>query len=112
MEINNFWENSYKFRASAQEGEKELGYCEGTFLEGAGEIYYIEVLPGERQKGLGTKLLSCALESCPNGEWSLEVRESNAAAIALYKKFGFMPVSVRKGYYKDPLEDGILMIKR
>ena len=40
---------------------------------------------------------------------TLEVRASNAPAIALYEKNGFQSVGVRKNYYSAPTEDGVLM---
>lgn len=42
---------------------------------------------------------------------SLEVRKSNIKAIGLYKKFGFEKQGVRKNYYSNPEEDGIIMTK-
>jgi ribosomal-protein-alanine N-acetyltransferase len=39
----------------------------------------------------------------------LEVRAGNAPAIALYEKFLFEKISLRKGYYRDPVEDGVVM---
>ena len=39
----------------------------------------------------------------------LEVRESNTAARSLYDSLGFRPVGVRKNYYKNPVENAILM---
>ena len=38
----------------------------------------------------------------------LEVRESNAAARALYTKHGFRETGRRRGYYRDPIEDAVL----
>lgn len=40
---------------------------------------------------------------------TLEVRQSNLAAIALYQRFGFYAVGVRPHFYCHPTEDGILM---
>ena len=40
---------------------------------------------------------------------TLEVRASNAPAIALYEKYGFVPVGRRKNYYDAPREDAVLM---
>jgi ribosomal-protein-alanine N-acetyltransferase len=41
---------------------------------------------------------------------ALEVRASNEAAITLYRKYGFEVNRVRKGYYRDNLEDALEMI--
>jgi ribosomal-protein-alanine N-acetyltransferase len=40
---------------------------------------------------------------------TLEVRASNAPALALYRRFGFAPSGVRKDYYKDPTEDALVL---
>ncbi len=42
---------------------------------------------------------------------SLEVRRSNARAIGLYKKMGFTVMAVRPGYYREPREDGLIMVR-
>ena len=42
---------------------------------------------------------------------TLEVRPGNAAAIALYEKFGFVEVGRRKNYYEKPKEDALIMTK-
>jgi ribosomal-protein-alanine N-acetyltransferase len=39
----------------------------------------------------------------------LEVRAGNLAALTLYRRFGFVEVGRRKGYYRDPAEDAVLM---
>ena len=43
---------------------------------------------------------------------TLEVRASNKAALALYRRFGFAPSGVRKDYYKDPTEDALVLWAR
>lgn len=66
-----------------------------------------------RNKGIATNLLEYAetLLKKENVEFfTLEVRESNVAAINLYLKFGFIKISVKKGYYADG-EDAIYMVK-
>ena len=42
---------------------------------------------------------------------TLEVRESNAAAVALYEKHGFHRVGLRRNYYERPKEDALIMTK-
>ena len=43
---------------------------------------------------------------------SLEVRESNDPAQALYRSFGFRQEGLRKGFYRDPQEDGLVLVKK
>jgi ribosomal-protein-alanine N-acetyltransferase len=76
------------------------------------EIYNIGVDPGRQRTGCGRALVDEFFRICRErivrSVW-LEVRENNAAAIALYKKFGFAAVTIRKDFYRDPRENGILM---
>jgi ribosomal-protein-alanine N-acetyltransferase len=62
----------------------------------------------QRGKGIGSKLMKTLLAGS-DGIWFLEVRESNAAARALYKSLGFSDFGRRKGYYQKPYEDAIVM---
>jgi ribosomal-protein-alanine N-acetyltransferase len=41
----------------------------------------------------------------------LEVRSKNAAARALYNAYGFKEIGVRKGYYQNPSDDAVIMVK-
>lgn len=75
---------------------------------GEHEILNLAVDPAARRKGVALRLLESELDH-REGSWFLEVRESNAAAIALYESLGFRRVGVRKNYYNDPLEEGIVM---
>lgn len=43
---------------------------------------------------------------------SLEVRESNDSAISLYRKLGFEVCGTRRGFYKNPTEDALVMVKK
>ncbi len=79
------------------------------------ELHSLAVLPAKRRHGLGSILLNSALtEARKRGaaEIFLEVRSSNQAAICLYEHAGFMPLSVRRGYYSHPREDALVMRKR
>ena len=67
-----------------------------------------------RKKGYGNLILEGFEELCKRlaiAYISLEVRESNEAAISLYKKFGFEITGRRKRFYKAPVEDALVMIK-
>ena len=65
-----------------------------------------------RNKGVGYQLLDFAVNySSTRGVQNcfLELRASNEAARLLYEKRGFVCVGTRKDYYKEPVEDAILM---
>lgn len=72
----------------------------------------LAVKPGYRGQKIGQKLLALTLIECQRRgarQALLEVRQSNHAAQALYRKLGFETVGLRKDYYKDTHEDAILM---
>jgi len=75
-------------------------------------ITNIAVHPNYRKQGIASKLLRELLNYCKNQgcvAYTLEVRSSNKAALALYEKHGFKQDGVRKGYYEDNKEDALLM---
>lgn len=79
-----------------------------------GHITNIAVHPSHRRCGLASRLLAHMLEEAQeNGLHllTLEVRVSNAAAIALYEKFDFTAAGIRKRYYSDNGEDALIMTK-
>ncbi len=72
----------------------------------------LAVHPTRRRRGLGRRLMDHLLEFARAHRChylTLEVRRSNAAAIALYEHYGFRPVGVRPRYYQDSREDAIVM---
>jgi ribosomal-protein-alanine N-acetyltransferase len=72
------------------------------------EILNVAVHPSRRRQGVARALLCRELNSF-RGAWFLEVRESNAAALALYETVGFQPVGRRQEYYLEPAEAAIVM---
>ncbi|MCQ2748898.1 MAG: ribosomal protein S18-alanine N-acetyltransferase [Clostridia bacterium] len=67
-----------------------------------------------RKKGFAQKLLDETFERLNEKEIKkifLEVRSENKSAIALYEKNNFKQMSVRHNYYKEPLDDAIIMVK-
>lgn len=76
------------------------------------EILNLAVLPQFRRQGLGRQLVEAALlEARERGAKSahLEVRSSNQQAIGFYSVCGFRASGQRKRYYRDPVEDAVLM---
>jgi ribosomal-protein-alanine N-acetyltransferase len=96
----------------AAPGAQLLGY--GGFWRAVDEAHFtnLAVRRDQRRAGLGWALLQAVLakakaQGCLRA--TLEVRPSNAAAIALYEKAGFGPAALRPRYYSDNDEDALLM---
>ena len=89
-----------------------LGYVGMMVVLDEGYISNVAVRPDARRQGIASALIRELLRRAGKLELSfvtLEVRASNAPAIALYESFGFQPVGRRKNYYDAPKEDAILM---
>lgn len=91
-----------------------IGYY--TLMAGAGEAHLLNltVAPAWRRHGLGRELLEHSASSARNHhaeDLFLEVRVSNAAAIALYRSCGFVDLALRHSYYpaRDGREDALIM---
>jgi ribosomal-protein-alanine N-acetyltransferase len=88
------------------------GYVVALAVVDEAEILNVAVSPALRSNGIGGGLLDAALaEVEKRGALSvfLEVRLSNASARALYGSRRFIEVSRRKGYYRNPSEDALVM---
>ncbi len=104
--------------AYAEEGGENvepIGYVDFWVVAGEISLLNLAVDPGARRRGLGQKLL--ALMEDVGRESSgevvfLEVRRSNLPGLELYRKFGFVQVGIRKGYYSDNGEDALVLSKR
>lgn len=85
--------------------------CLWAILEEA-HIIMLAIHPQFQRQGLGQALLLALLKSAGDRQLersTLEVRESNLAAVSLYKKFGFKEAGRRKRYYEDTGEDALVM---
>ena len=90
-----------------------IGYGGLLTVLDEGQITNIAVHPNFRGMGVGKAILEKLIfESASRGirEISLEVRQSNLPARALYQSHGFEIAGVRKGFYRHPTEDGLVMI--
>ena len=94
----------------ATEGDAVVGYAGLLLIEDDAHVTTVAVNPEVRRRRLGTRLMlelvDLALERGAK-HLTLEVRMSNASAQALYQRFGFAPVGLRKNYYRD--EDALVM---
>lgn len=107
-ELQNEWAMWYV----AQEGDTFFGYIGIQYGLDGGDIMTIATEPEHRGRGIGKALILHVLDIFKEkqlGYLTLEVRPSNAPALALYENLGFLPVGRRKKYYKNPTEDALLL---
>ena len=99
------------FLVAEQDGAV-VGYVGCQTVLDEGYITNVAVSPDCRRQGIGRALVG-ALASHARGQGlsfvTLEVRASNAPALALYEGAGFRRVGVRKNFYTAPAEDAVLM---
>ena len=91
-----------------------VGHSVTYFAADEAELATIAVAASARRTGVGRGLLGHALLICEargSRKLFLEVRESNAAARAMYVAAGFSPVGRRRAYYSLPTEDAVLMLR-
>lgn len=96
----------------AEFGGQVIGYVMARISGEEGEILNLAVLPEYRRRGIARCLLEEAIDAVTAAgvrEAYLEVRESNAEALALYQAFGFRTVGLRPDYYRNPLEDALVL---
>jgi ribosomal-protein-alanine N-acetyltransferase len=96
----------------ARVGTNVIGYAGLMTVGEDGHITTVAVDPQWHRRAVGTRLLLALLDQArARGvqNVTLEVRMSNAAAQAMYRRFGFAPAGVRRGYYVDNAEDAMVM---
>jgi len=96
---------------AAAEGEEIVGYLVCSRYDTAWHVMNVAAHPERRRARIATTLLERLIERIddPYAQLTLEVRRSNAAAIALYEGFGFRVAGVRRRYYQDNGEDALVM---
>ncbi len=94
-----------------------VGFVLARLAAGEGEILTIAVARAHRRRGLGWRLMDAVLREL-HGQRAealfLEVDETNAPAIALYRRLGFREVGKRPNYYRSPERGptGALVMRR
>lgn len=89
-----------------------IGYAGVWKIMDECHINNVGVLPRFRNRKIGKTIMKTLLditESQGIKSHTLEVRESNKAAISMYEKLGFQSVGKRTGYYEDSGEAAIIM---
>lgn len=92
-----------------------VGCCGMTNICNEGNIDNVVVAEKYRGQGIATALLERLLEegdSLGITAYTLEVRVSNAPAIHVYEKLGFVSEGIRPNFYEKPTEDACIMWKR
>ena len=87
-----------------------MGYCLWLKRSKSYRLYSIGVSPLHRGEGIAKKLMEYSFAYLNTQIFTLEVRNDNAQAIALYQKYGFVIQKVLKEYYPNQI-DGYKMIK-
>lgn len=96
----------------ATDAHRVIGFCGLMIVADEGHVTTIAVAPDARRMGVARRLLVRTIrEAVERGvvDVTLEVRTSNEAALAMYRRFGFAPGGVRPRYYSSPVEDALIM---
>lgn len=91
-----------------------VGYLVARVVGPEAEILNVAVAPTERRRGAARRLVSHVLarfDAAGVTSTFLEVRASNGAALALYAAAGFREVGRRRGYYRMPREDALVLLR-
>ncbi|MDY6084363.1 MAG: ribosomal protein S18-alanine N-acetyltransferase [Dialister sp.] len=94
--------------------DRIVGYACYWFVLDEAQLVNVAVLPENRKQGLAKKLLEEGLAEARKRHMKtmfLEVRAGNLPAQALYRKYGFSVITLRKAVYEMPREDGYIMKK-
>ena len=87
------------------------GYLVCSRYDTVWHLMNVAVDPARRRQGIASSLMDHLFNTAdrPHEQYTLEVRESNDAAIALYERYGFRGAGHRRGYYHDNREDALIM---
>ena len=107
-------ENPLALWLVAMEGDSLAGYVGSQTVMDETDMMNLAVAPQFRRQGVGEALVNALVASLKERGsrcLTLEVRDSNDAARALYAKLGFVEIGRRRGYYRDPREDALILRK-
>ena len=107
-------DNKLAFWLVAIEGDTVAGYIGSQTVMDETDMMNVAVHPDFRRQGIAEALITGLVEhlkTIGSRCLTLEVRASNAPAIALYEKLGFSEIGRRKNYYRNPREDALILRK-
>ena len=110
--IKDICENDLAFYVVLAKENTVVAYANYWLIDEVGNINNVAVADDFRQQGYGLMLMKSLIEDCRlrgGKSMTLEVRESNFVAIALYEKLGFINSGIRPDYYEDNHENAIIM---
>jgi ribosomal-protein-alanine N-acetyltransferase len=96
----------------AEQKREVVGVIAARMVADEAEILNLAIAPGWRRHGIGQQLVDTAINAArAAGVQSvfLEVRESNEAARAFYARLSFVQIGRRRGYYRQPSEDALVL---
>ena len=96
---------------AAVEDGRLVGYLVCSRYDTVWHLMNVAVDPVRRREGIASTLMAHLFDTAdrPHEQYTLEVRESNDGAIALYERFGFRGAGHRRAYYHDNREDALIM---
>ena len=96
---------------AAVRGQRLVGYLVCSRYDEVWHLMNVAVDDRLRRRGIGSALMARLFQEAdrPGACYTLEVRPSNAVAIAMYERFGFERAGLRRGYYHDNREDALIM---
>ena len=106
--------NPLSYWLVARDGGYLAGYVGSQTVLGESDMMNLAVSPDYRRRGIGENLVESLIRDLKKQGshcLTLEVRESNLAARALYEKLGFVQIGLRPGYYHKPKENACILRK-
>ena len=103
--------NPLSYWLVALDGEVVVGYVGSQTVLQEADMMNIAVADSHRRQGIARLLVEELIRQLDAYQLTLEVRASNAPAIALYASLGFFQVGLRKNYYQKPKENALILRK-
>jgi ribosomal-protein-alanine N-acetyltransferase len=114
MSIASELQNLWAYWLVAVNGDQVAGYIGSQSSIDEADVMNVAVHPDYRRQGIAASLIEALVAELKNRSihsLTLEVRASNAPAISLYEKQGFVQVGCRRNYYRNPKEDALILRK-